>query len=100
VRSGPRTVIRANNARDSSSRITHPRPRGQWNPKKVINLILVKHYLFNFSSLFNVPVKSSNLNEGLVTSIKYMRGQGMGIQRISKELKVGVGIIYKVMEAA
>ena len=44
--------------------------------------------------------RPSNLNEGLMTSIKYMRGQGMGIQRISKELKVGVGTIYKVMEAA
>ena len=44
--------------------------------------------------------RPSNLNEGLITSIKYMRGQGMGIQRISKELKVGVGTIYKVMEAA
>ena len=44
--------------------------------------------------------RPSNLNEGLVHSIKYMREQGVGISKIAKDLKVGVSTIYKVMEAA
>jgi len=43
--------------------------------------------------------RPSNLNDGLVHSIAYMRKQGLGIRKIAKELKVGVGTIYKVMEA-
>ena len=42
--------------------------------------------------------RPSNLNEGLIQSIKYMRSQGLGIRRIAKELKVGVGTIYRVIE--
>ena len=34
----------------------------------------------------------------LMTSINYMREQGKGIKKIAKELNVGVGTIYKVME--
>tara|TARA_B100000315_G_C14572347_1_gene586239 strand:+ start:301 stop:891 length:591 start_codon:yes stop_codon:yes gene_type:complete len=44
--------------------------------------------------------RPSNLNEGLIHSIKYMREQGLGIRKISKELKVGVSTVYKVMETA
>jgi len=44
--------------------------------------------------------RPSNLNEGLVHSIKYMREQGVGIRKIAKDLKVGVSTVYKVMEAA
>ena len=43
--------------------------------------------------------RPSNLNDGLIHSIKYMREQGLGIRKIAKELKVGVSTIYKVMEA-
>jgi len=43
--------------------------------------------------------RPSNLNDGLVQSIKYMRGQGVGIRKIASELNVGVSTIYKVMEA-
>ena len=43
--------------------------------------------------------RPSNLNDGLIHSIKYMREQGLGIRKISKELKVGVSTVYKVMEA-
>ena len=42
--------------------------------------------------------RPSNLNDGLVHSIKYMREQGVGIRRIAKDLQVGVGTIYKVIE--
>ena len=41
--------------------------------------------------------RPTNLNEGLVTTIKYMRNEGRGIGAIAKDLKVGVGTIYKVL---
>ena len=45
--------------------------------------------------------RPTNLNDGLVTTIKYMRKeQGRGIRAIAKDLKVRVGTIYKVLEAA
>ena len=44
--------------------------------------------------------RPSNLNEGLIHSIKYMREQGVGIRKIAKDLKVGVSTVYKVMETA
>ena len=43
--------------------------------------------------------RPSNLNEGMINSIKFMREKGVGIRKISKELGVGVSTIYKVMEA-
>ena len=42
--------------------------------------------------------RPTNLNDGLVHSIKYMKEQGIGIRKIAKDLKVGVGTIYKVLE--
>ena len=44
--------------------------------------------------------RPSNLNEGLIHSIKYMRQQGVGIRKIAKDLKVGISTVYKVMETA
>ena len=44
--------------------------------------------------------RPSNINDGLVHSIKYMREQGVGIRKIAKDLKVGVSTIYKVLEVA
>ena len=44
--------------------------------------------------------RPTNLNEGLVHSIKYMKEQGVGIRKIAKDLSVGVGTVYKVLEAA
>jgi len=44
--------------------------------------------------------RPSNLNEGLTHSIKYMKGQGVGIRKIARELKVGIGTVYKVLEVA
>ncbi len=41
--------------------------------------------------------RPTNLNEGLKHSIKYMKEQGVGIRRIAKELKVGIGTVYKVL---
>jgi DNA invertase Pin-like site-specific DNA recombinase len=42
--------------------------------------------------------RPTNLNDGLIESIKYMRSQGRGIRKIATELKVGVGTIYRVLE--
>ncbi len=44
--------------------------------------------------------RPSYLNDGLVHSIKYMRVQGVGIHKITRDLKVGVSTVYKVMETA
>ncbi len=44
--------------------------------------------------------RPSNLNQGLITSIKFMREKGIGIRKIATDLKVGVGTIYKVLETA
>ena len=43
--------------------------------------------------------RPSNINEGLIQSIKYMRDKGLGIRRIASELSVGVGTVYKVLDA-
>jgi DNA invertase Pin-like site-specific DNA recombinase len=43
--------------------------------------------------------RPSSITEGLVHSIKYMRQQGLGIRRISRDLQVGVGTIYKVLDS-
>ncbi len=42
--------------------------------------------------------RPTNLNDGLIHSIKYMKEQGIGIRKIASDLKVGVGTIYKVLE--
>ena len=42
--------------------------------------------------------RPSNLTEGLINSIKFMREKKIGIRKISRELGVGVSSIYKVME--
>ena len=44
--------------------------------------------------------RPTNLNDGLVSSIKFMREKGMGIGRIAEDLKVGVGTIYRVLGTA
>ena len=42
--------------------------------------------------------RPTNINDGLINSVKFMRGQGVAIKKIAKELKIGVGTVYKVME--
>lgn len=43
--------------------------------------------------------RPSKLNDGLVHSIKYMKEQGVGIRKMSRDLGVGVSTIYKVLES-
>jgi len=42
--------------------------------------------------------RPSRLNDGLVHSIKYMKSQGVGIRKMSRDLGVGVSTIYKVLD--
>ena len=39
------------------------------------------------------------INDALKTSIQFMREQGIGIKKIAAELNVGVGTVYKAIEA-
>ena len=43
--------------------------------------------------------RPSNLNDGIVHSVKYMREQGLGIRKIARDLQVGVSTVYKVLGA-
>lgn len=43
--------------------------------------------------------RPSMLNDGLISSVKFMREKGLGIKRIAKELGIGVGTVYKAIEA-
>jgi DNA invertase Pin-like site-specific DNA recombinase len=38
------------------------------------------------------------INDGMKNAVKFMREKGTGIRKIAKELGVGVGTIYKVLE--
>jgi DNA invertase Pin-like site-specific DNA recombinase len=41
--------------------------------------------------------RPSKMNEGLRSAIQLLREKGMGIKQIAKELRVGVGTVYKVI---
>ena len=42
--------------------------------------------------------RPTNINEEIITKVKFMREKGIGIKKIATDLKVGVGTVYKVME--
>ena len=42
--------------------------------------------------------RPSRLNDGLIHSIQYMKSQGVGIRKMSRDLGVGVSTIYKVLD--
>ena len=44
--------------------------------------------------------RPSQINDALITSIKFMREKGIGIKKIAKELSVGVGTVYKAIDAS
>ena len=44
--------------------------------------------------------RPSKLNDGLIHSIKYMKEQGVGIRKMSRDLGVGVSTIYRVLETS
>ena len=41
--------------------------------------------------------RPSNIDDKLVQSIRSMKAEGIGIKRMARKLKVGVGTIYKVI---
>lgn len=41
--------------------------------------------------------RKSNINTSLIQSVKLLRNKGMGIRKIAKELKIGVGSVYSCM---
>lgn len=43
--------------------------------------------------------RPTNLNEGMMKSVKFMRGQGVPVKKIAKDLKIGVCTVYKVLNA-
>jgi len=42
--------------------------------------------------------RPTNMNTGMVESVKFMRGKGVGIKKIASDLSIGVGTVYKVLE--
>ena len=42
--------------------------------------------------------RPSNMNEGMIKSVKFMRGQGVSVKNIAKDLKIGVCTVYKVLQ--
>ena len=42
--------------------------------------------------------RPSMMNDSLKTSIQFMREKGIGIKKIAKELNIGVGTVYKVLD--
>jgi len=43
--------------------------------------------------------RPSQINDGLISSVNFMREKGIGIKKIAKELGIGVGTVYKVINA-
>tara|TARA_B100000287_G_scaffold388129_1_gene397195 strand:+ start:2343 stop:2948 length:606 start_codon:yes stop_codon:yes gene_type:complete len=41
--------------------------------------------------------RPTNMNTGMIESIKFMRDKGIGIKKIATDLQVGVGTVYKVL---
>ena len=42
--------------------------------------------------------RPTNMNQGMIESVKFMRGKGVGIKKIASDLSIGVGTVYKVLE--
>jgi DNA invertase Pin-like site-specific DNA recombinase len=43
--------------------------------------------------------RPSKMNDGLRSAIRLLREKGMGIKQIARELKVGIGTVYSVIQA-
>ena len=42
--------------------------------------------------------RPSNITDGLIKSVKFMREKKIGIQKIARDLGIGVSTVYKVLE--
>ncbi len=44
--------------------------------------------------------RPSKMNDGMRSAVKLLREKGMGIKQIAKQLQIGVGTVYSVMQIA
>ncbi len=44
--------------------------------------------------------RPTKMNDGMRSAVKILREKGMGIKQISRELQIGVGTVYSVMQVA
>ena len=44
--------------------------------------------------------RPSKMNDGMRSAVKLLREKGMGIKQIAKQLQIGVGTVYSVMQVA
>ena len=44
--------------------------------------------------------RPSKMNDGMKSAVKLLREKGMGIKQIAKQLQIGVGTVYSVMQVA
>ena len=44
--------------------------------------------------------RPSKMNDGMRSAVKLLREKGMGIKQIARELQIGVGTVYSVMQVA
>ena len=40
----------------------------------------------------------TNVNDGIITSVYHMRQNNVPIKRIAKDLQIGVGTVYKILD--
>jgi DNA invertase Pin-like site-specific DNA recombinase len=44
--------------------------------------------------------RPTKMNDGMRSAVKILREKGMGIKQISRELQIGIGTVYSVMQVA
>jgi len=44
--------------------------------------------------------RPSKMNDGMKSAVKLLREKGMGIKQIARELQIGVGTVYSVVQVA
>ena len=42
--------------------------------------------------------RKTNVNDGIITAIYHMRQNNISIKRIAKDLQIGVGTVYKILD--
>jgi len=40
----------------------------------------------------------TNVNDGIITAVYHMRQNNVPIKRIAKDLQIGVGTVYKILD--
>ena len=42
--------------------------------------------------------RKTNVNDGIITAVYHMRQNNVSIKRIAKDLQIGVGTVYKILD--